>query len=642
MYSYTVMPLFTEHIDEICEDIKEQYEKGIADCAIFKMTLTPEGNPPLDKAKIFGEQYKLFSDKLAQMGLECGILVQATMGHGYLLNKMFEFEQYTNLSNGYKTTSCCPLDENFRKHFKNQMATLASYNPKCIMVDDDFRLMDRGGLGCTCDLHMKKFNKLAKVNFSREQLREYIVNDVDDSLGYKEIFIETQRDALVGAAKAMREGIDSVNPHILGIYCTCGDDCEFADEIAEALKGKNNPLIIRLNNGFYGKRTLHELSNVMKRVVKQKIKLKNADALLAETDTCPQNRYSKGAQTLHAHYILSILAGVSGAKHWITRLMDYEPKSGIAYRKKLGDNKGMYEKLEELTSHLTPFGCCIPISAKKKYYFENMPEWKSDCSWSDCLLDRMGLPVYYSDKFSNAIFMTKVDSKQFDDNEIKEMLRSTLFISSDCAIDLIDRGFGDYIGVDIKEWNGPNMSHERILLNNKICRPQIDSKELVPKSEDVKTLSVIEHLKDGKENIPLCPGVTSFKNELGGTVNIFAGTPAIPFNYADSFSFFNESRKEQLISMLQESGNCPVCYTSDEDVFMHAGYLNDGTILCALFNLGFDAADEIHLFSEKYLNKVQCIEPDGSFKTLDFKIEGNNVIVKKELVVLAPVILILS
>ena len=38
---YTIMPIFDNHVDEVCEDIREQYEKGVANCALFSMTLMP-------------------------------------------------------------------------------------------------------------------------------------------------------------------------------------------------------------------------------------------------------------------------------------------------------------------------------------------------------------------------------------------------------------------------------------------------------------------------------------------------------------------------------------------------------------------------------------------------------------------------
>ena len=42
--TYTIMNLDMNHIDEICDDIKYQYENGIASCALFSMTLMPDGS----------------------------------------------------------------------------------------------------------------------------------------------------------------------------------------------------------------------------------------------------------------------------------------------------------------------------------------------------------------------------------------------------------------------------------------------------------------------------------------------------------------------------------------------------------------------------------------------------------------------
>ena len=61
---YTIMPLDTAHLDEICEDIREQYEKGIATCPLFSMTLVPEGEPPVNKAEILCAKYSIFKQRL--------------------------------------------------------------------------------------------------------------------------------------------------------------------------------------------------------------------------------------------------------------------------------------------------------------------------------------------------------------------------------------------------------------------------------------------------------------------------------------------------------------------------------------------------------------------------------------------------
>ena len=133
MYLYSIAPLDTvyEHLEEICQDIKVQYEKGIATCALMCMTLVPEGDPPIDKVGIYLEEYDRVKNRLAELGFECGILVQASIGHGSALNHPNPFQRYTNLTDGKETNVCCPYDEGFRAHFKSVMQNFFFTKFKC-------------------------------------------------------------------------------------------------------------------------------------------------------------------------------------------------------------------------------------------------------------------------------------------------------------------------------------------------------------------------------------------------------------------------------------------------------------------------------------------------------------------------------
>ena len=159
MQNYTIVSLDVAHLEEICLDVKEQYEKGIATMALFMVKLVPEGNPVIDKASLEAEKFILFRNRLAELGCKAGILVQCTIGHGYPLNQMFPFQRVVNLSDGKEQNVVCPADEEARRHFEEQFAILAQTRPAVIMVDDDFRLMYRGGSGCACPLHMEAIHR---------------------------------------------------------------------------------------------------------------------------------------------------------------------------------------------------------------------------------------------------------------------------------------------------------------------------------------------------------------------------------------------------------------------------------------------------------------------------------------------------
>ena len=265
MQNYTIVALDVSHLEEICLDVKEQYEKGIATMALFMIKLVPEGNPVIDKASLEAEKFILFRNRLAELGCTAGILVQCTIGHGYPLNQMFPFQRVVNLSDGKEQNVVCPADEEARRHFEEQFAILAQTRPAVIMVDDDFRLMYRGGSGCACPLHMEAIHRRLGKKVGREELYSVLCDRAHPlKAEYTEQFVQTQRESLLETARAMRRGIDRVDPRLPGVFCCVGSTTEFGGEIGAILAGEGNPVTVRINNGNY---TPEGARNILRQVV---------------------------------------------------------------------------------------------------------------------------------------------------------------------------------------------------------------------------------------------------------------------------------------------------------------------------------------------------------------------------------------
>lgn len=648
MQLYSIMGLYPNHLEEICQDIKEQYDTGVSTCALFCTKLVPEGNPVIDKASIAGEQYALFHKRLSEMGLPSGILVQCTIGHGYPLNQKSPFQPYINLLDGKEDNVVCPYDEAAREHFYSQFKILASYRPNVIMVDDDFRLMYRGGQGCTCPLHMRAFSERVGKPISREELRAVLKDKSHpDNKLYTDHFVATQREALLGMARRMRDGIDAVDPNLPGVFCCVGHTTEFGAEIAKILAGEGNPTVVRLNNGNYTPEGARYLSAVAYRAAQQNhiLKSEGADVILAETDTCPQNRYSTGVQSLHAHFTASILEGVAGAKHWITRLACYEPKSGVAYRRKLAKHRGFYEALSELYPRIRFGGCRIPLPQVKDYELDAI-EWSHPTTgpvvseWAKCVLERFGVPIYFSAQNGGAAFL-EGSADRFTKQELEQILDGTVFLASDTAEQLCKMGYADRIGVSVTPWTGPHTSYERFADPELKTSAQMQVRCLSPLADGVRADSTVCHLKDGKEEIELFPGVTVYERENGTHAVVFSGTPKAKFNYIEPFSFLTESRKAQIVRLLDESGNLPVYYVGDEEVYMKAGDL-DGSLFVALFNIGLDPIQEIRLRTQKDVKSAKLLTNDGKFMPVSFRLCDTDIVIEASLLTLEPVVLLLD
>lgn len=647
MKLYTMMPLMKDHIDEMCDNIADQYARGIANEALFIMNLQPEGVPTADKAADYCKTYDIYKEKLSARGLKCGILAQATIGHGPTMTERAKMQPLVGLLDGKEYHTVCPYDESFRAYIEKAMATLTKRHPSTLMVDDDFRLFARSYRGCACPKHLEEIGKRAGRSFTREELLEVMNGTGAEAQRIVDIFYETQIDSLVGAARAMRRGIDSVDPKQQGAFCLCGDTCEGVRDIAKILAGEGNPVIIRVNNSKYASQGARGVTKFISRAATQIAALDGvADYFLAETDTCPHNRYSTSSASLHTHFTASILEGAAGCKHWITKTNNFEPQSGKAYRDKLAKYAGFYNTLSELVPKITWQGARIPLTKNPITPTAPITAFNGpsdDIAWAHCVLERLGIPLYFAKGNDGTIFFDGERDKYFSDEEIKEMLSSTLFLSSNSAENLIARGFGEYLGVDITDIE-PDSAPPRyeVYANGEHGSFQRHLKKIVVKDPAVKVYSEVYTVKDGITPMPLFPAVTGYKNSLGGNVIVFSGRPQANFNYYEAFSFLCAPRKAQLLSLMKEYGTLPVYYPEDAEVYIKAGTLPDGKIFCGFFNIGLDNLDEVTLVASRAITKIEILTPDGKFENIDFSIDENGKItVPTPAEILGPVILCL-
>jgi len=643
--NFSIMSMDLASIDEICEDIKYQVDNGISDMPLFCMTLHPEGTPPADKAGILAEKYATFKERLDALGIESGVLVQASIGHGYKLSEDTPFLKYVNLNDGETQTVCCPYDETFRDYIRDAFYKIASKNPSHIMLDDDFRLIFRPGNGCACERHMEEFNKKSGLNLTREELFEELKKNPKGDIA--KYYIETQTEPLYETARAMREGIDKANKKIQGSFCAAGCNVGYGVEIAKIMSGENNPTMLRASHGVYVPAGAREISRTYYRVARQISYLKDkVDYILAECDTIPHNPYGLSAAYLNSHFVGAILEGAKGSKRWITRLWGgFVKESGITYRNVLKKNKGFHDKLIELVENTEFDGVKIPLADRDDYSFSEYG-WDADMDGGEgavmCLLERIGLPVYYSSKDGGPAFLTGAADRKYTDEEVLDILKGVTFMSYDTAERLIKRGFKEHIGVDIKEWTGKLPNKEKIYATGKIQASQYKAHQLIPLFDDVKIESMIYHTVDGENYEELFPGTTVYKNKLGGTVIVFSGTPVAPMDYLNGFSFLTYSRKQSLIKMLKETGNLPIYYDGHEEMYVKSGKMPNGERLLAFINIGFDPVEEIVLGTELPIKKASWLTPDGKLKKAKVRRENGKVIVKKGINTLDPVILIVK
>ncbi len=640
LYSYSVTPLKEDHFAERCADIVDLYRKGVITMPLFEMVLVPEGDPERDKAGAYAKSYARYRDVLEREGVPSGILVQASLGHGYDL-VLAPFTRYENLTDGESVPVYCPEDLRFIEHFRGVLRTLAKERPKAIMLDDDFRMIVRPGRGCVCPYHVAEFNRRAGTNYTKDELREAILKApfLDPQAL---LFEEIQRDTLIKAAKAFREAIDEIDPTIQGINCTSGHFCDSVIFTNPIFAGKNNPTVVRAPNGCYAPISDRGFSDGMRQgaICSARLKKHGIKYVLAETDTIPYNRYAKSAAYLHAHYVSSLLEGMNGAKHWLTRFTAFEPESGRAFREILSQNVKLYERIAKLARKIRWIGMNSAFIEQEHYDFRAErygSRWHDNCFVTENL-ERMGLPFYFSETFSGATFFEGTLAADLSDEKIEEAFAcGSVFADGVAAAELVRRGYGELFGVTVSDDPG-RVSGECFDLEGQVaCTAQKKPKKLTVKNKAVRVLSYNYENDCGHVRI-LSPAVTVLKRKEGLSV-VFCGTPHAEFNYSEGFAFLNETRKSQLVALLSEAGVLPIYTDGDAEICFRAGYLPDGSLFASAYPLGLDCDDALALRMETPPKSVALLYPDGRFRPVKYAFDRGCCRVKTPVRPMMPILL---
>lgn len=628
LYTYSITPLVEDHFEERVADLISQHARGISTCPLFLVKLEPQGDPVWHPSEQYARVYRRYKERLDEAGVPSGFLLQSTFGHGNWTPAAAPYQKMEPI-NGAELSSYCPMDAGMLAYLCEELKVLAAEHPAVLMLDDDVRLVLHGvGACCACPLHMAEFNKRCGTQHTKETLFAHLrACGENDPLA--RAFVTLQQETLVHAVTRMREAVDSVDPTIQGVNCTSGDLCEAAIYTNPIWCGKNNPTIVRAPNGTYAPSTVKGISDTMRRAAVSGAKLRDhgIQYVLAECDTLPFNRYGKHARYLHTHYTASLLEGLSGAKHWITRTVSFEPNSGVAFREVLAKHAGFYEKIATLAKEITFVGANSAFTEQTWCDIAAPSIWRYHTNYfATKAFERLGLPFYFSNKRYGATFLEERIARDLPTREIEAMFANgAVFMSAEAAADLVARGYGALIGVDVQPFDarlgrveGEAYDEAGTLLSQK----QKDHKLLVPTSQKTRVLSY-NYRRENGVLVNVSPAVTRFDRGEGKFSVVYCGTPDAKHHYTEGFAFLNETRKQQFISLLREAGELPVYLPSDNELCLRAGYVAQGRLLVAIFNLSYDPEERTELYLEKEPRAITRLDENGDEIAVTFQRNAN-------------------
>ncbi len=643
-----IVPMLEGHKAEIAADaLKLQQESGITDIAFILPFMPEEKIASPAKAKRLRKIFLTMREALNNSGLNIGILVQSTMGHGMASES--GFARSVN-AKGMTTSSICPLAPGFKEYVHDSIEIAASARPDFMLVDDDFRLANYGAPGCYCKYHLEAFAQMTGHELTREELLKALHSD----RLLRKRWDDFRLESLLALAGEIRKGIDNTDPQIPCGFCICdagGMELHFAHKIAAVLAGNNQPFV-RVNTAWYWNSDPKSLLSKVYWTSAQMAIMKDIPEILAESDTYPQNRYYTSSKALNTQIIFSLLHGCTGLKLWISRTNEYQPESGIAYRKILSENRGLYRELRRIVPHVTWDGPVTPLPAD----IADIPNAVNpirNMNWTCTVLGRMGIPAIVGYNMTAQITMlTGPECDLFSDDEIRTFLTRGVLFDGQAALNLCRRGMNSLIGVEANLPNDWKCSFER--MNDNAMNGLASGKciaiaalangtavRLVPNSPLTQILSTLywQPFYQSPEEFEAGAGMTLFENSLGGRVAVYAAA-------IGDTPFMDENRRRQLVNVLGwlNRDSLPVVLVSDIDIYAMHGKIDCGAgggELLALFNLNLDSLDDLKIrINGKPITRIEKFSSNGLWQPLTWHdISEDELILETRLDSVAPLIL---
>lgn len=608
---YAITPVFVENPSFVVENVRRVRRDVGLDCVAFSLSMHPQGTPAAAHAASTLAAFQTIRRALAaDAGIEIGVLVQSTIGHGWSGQRQLTAEPWQRIvrMDGTVSSRMCPSDARFRSYITDIVGAIAAEDPAFLMIDDDFGL--RHG-ECLCPAHLAELNTTAGTCFASPAEAHAALSACGPSDSLLWTFESLRIDSSRRFAREIREAIDRVNPSIRCGYCTPCMGFMFANEIATLLAGGTEPFV-RIANANYLNTSTQVLTALAGVTAKARSTVSGIRDVIDESDTFPHTRFSESATALHAHITSAILDGLSGSKLWISDFTRPNPAGCVAYERIIADNRPFYDTLFAAVEGIVWEGFVQPIPRVPGNYAPLNPlAVLRQPEFATLLLCRFGIPCVYERSARTSIRLLcgeNVDA--FTDAELLDFFRGGLLLDTVAAEKLQARGFARHMGCTVERDETGIFSCEVVVQTGLTIRSgwSADIRRIIPASERTQIITRLHNGELPSAANAYGPGATCFENEFGGRVAVVAFGPLLP-----SHILLAHGRREMLVVALDAlcGGRMPMLVDTDQDVCVRHGRMRDGAALLAVFNANLDPMEGVRLRSTTPIASARRLGSDG-------------------------------
>ena len=418
-----------------------------------------DGHETLDQVQEWIDRSRPYRRALAEEGVAMSLNPWHTVLHtdrGRVLKPGQEWRTMVDPNGRQATAVVCPLDEGWRAYYAQTLRLYAREDFRIIWIDDDIRYHNHAPLewgGCFCDAHVAAFNRLAGVEATREEIVSACTAPGAPH-PWRGIWMDAWEEAHLSMIAEWR-GIVEAGGSRLGLMSS--------DTEAHAAEGRRWTDWWRAIAG--DGRSVHRphfwgYSDASGESLLRSIALLDQNRRLQPTDVetgpeieCfPYGRWNKSFRQTGAQMALAHVLGSSGLNVSLYDFMGNDPDDEPERETFLTGWRPVLDEIsEDFPMTLRSYGIGVPFN-------EDMGRTARTVSggrWQSLVCPSRGW-AYWLGAIGRAFMTAPSDHVNalagqmtwaHTDEEIGRWLSRGVLLDGEAAAILVDRGFGDLIGV---------------------------------------------------------------------------------------------------------------------------------------------------------------------------------------------------
>ncbi len=590
---------------------------------------------------------------LEMIGVSYQLNFQMLLGvqsYGLDMRDDYEWDFLVN-QHGDETLGCaCPLSKRFRKTMGEMLELWASTNPDIIWIDDDFRMHNHGrpcgelDFYCYCDTHLDKFAEFTGKRYFREKLVAEILRPGIPA----QLRLQWQKflgDTMTETASWINKCIQNVSPKTRIALMTSIPDVHSAEgrnwkELLTSMSGEYKPMT-RPMCGIYTGTSVPIKQNVctykyMSQSMTGMKRIFGNDGIEFGPEL-ENTRFTTWCKSVANSRYVMIMAQLLGAPQITLSLNDLdgspinqEPTTVPLLR----DSKSELEALAVLNLREWQSQGVVFLddeqSAAKVHLEEDakMQDLGLIREWENILL-QCGIPAYHAScveaaNGSDVVVLEAYTAWSPSDAELKEILSGPVLLDADAAYVVQERGFGEYLGINVGEREKFGCVSEKYKIGtiNKTDL-RIPYRGYKWRHVEIQGAEITSEYIDSQNNYH--PASMIFTNKLGGRIAVYNNVGDL----SPSGTFGNHARLNWLhcilqwlsqnkFSVLPQLSHHTLCIVRD----------NKNEHIIALANLGADMLSELkfQIYSKKSIVDVYLLNGDGQWLKADVEIKKNTLL----------------